>query len=161
MNNDIFNLNMKRTQRIYLDVCCLNRPFDDHSQERVRLEAEAVKSVLVYIGTRHWIGVGSEAIDFEVGRISDPDRQVEVMLIVSAFSEHIMIEEPERQRGLELEAYGFGALDALHLACAEKGRVDVLLTTDDLLLRKAGKYVPRLGFRVANPWLWLEERLRK
>ena len=37
---------MKHTPRIYLDVCCLNRPFDDQAQERVRLESEAVKSVL-------------------------------------------------------------------------------------------------------------------
>jgi hypothetical protein len=27
--------------RIYLDNCCFNRPFDDQSQTRVRLEAEA------------------------------------------------------------------------------------------------------------------------
>ena len=27
---------------IYLDVCCLNRPFDDQTQERIRLESEAV-----------------------------------------------------------------------------------------------------------------------
>jgi hypothetical protein len=26
---------------IYLDVCCLNRPLDDQTQERVRLESEA------------------------------------------------------------------------------------------------------------------------
>jgi hypothetical protein len=24
---------------IYLDVCCLNRPFDDQTQQRIRLEA--------------------------------------------------------------------------------------------------------------------------
>ena len=28
--------------RIYLDNCCLNRPFDDQSKMRIRLEAEAV-----------------------------------------------------------------------------------------------------------------------
>jgi hypothetical protein len=27
--------------RVYLDNCCFNRPFDDQSQARVRLEAEA------------------------------------------------------------------------------------------------------------------------
>jgi hypothetical protein len=26
--------------RIYLDVCCLNRPFDDQTQARIHLEAE-------------------------------------------------------------------------------------------------------------------------
>ena len=32
--------------KIYLDVSCLNRPFDDQTQPRVRLEAEAVTIVL-------------------------------------------------------------------------------------------------------------------
>ncbi|WP_418648223.1 hypothetical protein ACNQFN_05640 [Thauera butanivorans] len=27
--------------KIYLDVCCSNRPFDDQSQTRIRLETEA------------------------------------------------------------------------------------------------------------------------
>lgn len=26
--------------RLYLDVCCFNRPFDDWSQSRIRLEAD-------------------------------------------------------------------------------------------------------------------------
>ena len=30
--------------RIYMDVCCLGRPFDDLTQGRVYLEAEAVLS---------------------------------------------------------------------------------------------------------------------
>jgi hypothetical protein len=32
---------MSHPYRIYSDVCCLNRPFDDSSQDRIRLEAEA------------------------------------------------------------------------------------------------------------------------
>jgi hypothetical protein len=32
--------------RLYLDCCCFNRPFDDLSQIRVRLEAEAVEWIL-------------------------------------------------------------------------------------------------------------------
>jgi len=32
--------------RVYLDVCCLNRPFDDQSQERIRVESDAVELIL-------------------------------------------------------------------------------------------------------------------
>ena len=28
--------------KVYMDVCCLNRPFDDQSQERIKLESETV-----------------------------------------------------------------------------------------------------------------------
>jgi hypothetical protein len=147
--------------RVYLDVCCLNRPFDDQEQERVRLEAEAVKSVLFHIGMGQWIGVGSEVIDFEIDRIPDPDRHLEVTSIVGGFSDYVLVGESERQRGLELELLGFGPTDALHLACGEKARVDVLLTTDDLLLRKANKRGQKVAVRVANPLTWLEEILRQ
>jgi len=32
--------------RIYMDVCCLTRPFDDQSQERIKLESESVLMIL-------------------------------------------------------------------------------------------------------------------
>ena len=32
--------------RAYLDICALKRPFDDHAQSRIRLEANAVLELL-------------------------------------------------------------------------------------------------------------------
>lgn len=32
--------------KIYLDVCCLNRPFDDQAQTRIRLESEAILLII-------------------------------------------------------------------------------------------------------------------
>ncbi len=32
--------------RIYLDMCCLKRPFDDQAQQRIHLEREAVLALL-------------------------------------------------------------------------------------------------------------------
>lgn len=31
---------------LYLDMCCIKRPFDDQSQPRIRLESEAVVTML-------------------------------------------------------------------------------------------------------------------
>ena len=149
--------NAKKRVRVYLDVCCLNRPFDSLSQERVRLEAEAVKSILFHIGVGQWTGVGSDVIDFEIGRMPDPDRQLEVGAIASSFTEYIRINESARQRGLELARLGFGPTDALHVACGEAARADVVLTTDDGLLRKANRHAQRLTVRVVNPLRWIEE----
>ena len=39
-------------------------------------------------------------------------------------------------RAKQLQAAGYGPFDALHVACAEAGRADILLTTDDGFLRK-------------------------
>ncbi len=34
--------------RLYLDACCLNRPFDDQGQARIRFESNAVVTILMY-----------------------------------------------------------------------------------------------------------------
>lgn len=41
--------------KIYLDVCCLNRPFDDQAQQRVHLEAEALVDALGVIDAIRFI----------------------------------------------------------------------------------------------------------
>lgn len=61
------------------------------------------------------------------------------------------------ERGAHLTKLGFGAFDALHLACAELGRADVFLTTDDDLLRRAGQFENELRVRVQNPVSWHQE----
>ena len=155
------DIGMKREKRIYLDVCCLNRPFDDQDQERVRMETEAVKSILSLVGGHEYVAVGSDAIDFEIGRLSDPDQYLELVAIVDGFGKHVKIEEPERGRGKALESFGFGPMDALHLACSEKAGAVVMLTTDDDLLKKAIRHAAQLRVRVANPLVWLAEVLRK
>ena len=146
--------------RIYLDVCCLNRPFDDQAQDRVRLETEAIKSILLRIGTRQWIGVSSEVVLLEISRMVESERQLDVGLLASQMPEFVTVDEPTKQRAQDLEKLGFHAVDALHIACAEKSRVDVLLTTDDHMLKKYKQYARRMGVLVANPLTWIEGVVR-
>jgi predicted nucleic acid-binding protein len=56
-----------------------------------------------------------------------------------------------------LEKLGFHAFDALHLACAEQGGADVVLTTDDKLLRRAARYAKRLSVAVGSPLDWVRK----
>ena len=63
----------------------------------------------------------------------------------------------ETERALQLEAWSISAFDALHLACAEFGQVDVFLTTDDALLCKCAIHAEQLRVRVENPLVWLRE----
>ena len=60
--------------KIYLDVCCLNRPFDDWTQERIRLEGEAVLSIMECIRVRKWQLVTSEAIEVELETMRNLDK---------------------------------------------------------------------------------------
>jgi len=143
--------------RVYLDVCCLNRPFDDQTQARIRLEAEAVLIILgqCEAGRLEWIA--SEVVDIEVGRIPNPERRHRVQLLVSHASHSITVGKRETERAQQLELWGVPAYDALHLACAESRGVDVFLTTDDQLLRKCMDLAEQLRMQVANPLAWLRE----
>jgi predicted nucleic acid-binding protein len=143
--------------KIYLDVCCLNRPFDDQTQARIRLEAEAVLMIFTRCEADDWEWISSEVIDFEVDQTPDPERRRRVQLLASHAHRSIAIGQPETERAQQFESWGFAAYDALHLACAENGGADVFLTTDDRLLRQAAAYAEELRIRVENPLTWLRE----
>ena len=59
--------------RIYLDNCCLQRPFDDRSQPRINLEAEAVLTILQLVEAGGVELLSSEALQFEVDKVPDAD----------------------------------------------------------------------------------------
>ena len=143
-----------------MDVCCLNRPFDEQMQERIHLEAEAVLLILARCQNRDWQLLGSEAVDFEISRIPDEERRRKVALLTSLAASKVAVAEQVKRHAMEIENLGFRAFDALHIACAREGKADVLLTTDDEFLRKAEKHSKILNVRVGNPSLWLMEVTR-
>ncbi len=147
--------------RIYLDVCCLNRPFDDQTHDRIHLEAEAVLLILTHIEAGEWQWIGSEVMGFEIDQALDPDRKHRVKLILAHVDHSIEVNQAEIDRAKKLEALGFHAYDALHLACAESGGAELFLTTDDRLLRLASRLSGQLGVRVENPLTWLKEVTEK
>lgn len=121
--------------KIYLDVCCINRPFDDQNQDRIRMESEAVLAILKRC-LIDWTLMGSEAIDYEISRIPDAERRRKLERIASISIEKILVDEAIAARALEIENLGLGGVDALHVSCAERC-ADVMLTTDDEIIRAA------------------------
>lgn len=141
--------------RVYLDVCCLNRPFDDQSQERIRLESEAVLLIFyrAHQGTLDW--VSSEVVDHEVSVTPDVTRRSRVSALLLGATERIVLADDDEKRAEELRALGFHPLDALHVACAERAGVDAFLTTDDRLLKVARRSAAQLRVAVDNPLQWI------
>ena len=54
--------------RIYLDMCCYNRPYDDQTQTRIALESQAKLHIQSMIKEGRYDLVGSYALDYEVSR---------------------------------------------------------------------------------------------
>lgn len=144
---------------VYMDVCCLNRPFDDQSQERIKLESEAVLIILDFCQTGKWRLLNSEVIDFEVLSIVDMYRQSKIITIlsISDLNLKVKIDRKTINRAKEITKIGFKPFDAMHIACAESANADIFLTTDDKLLKNAHKNIKMLNVKIDNPVLWLME----
>jgi predicted nucleic acid-binding protein len=125
--------------KVYLDACCLNRLTDDQTQLRIRQEAEAVEQILRQMrdGRIQWIS--SEALTDEIDRNPDWERRLENAALLALASENLEVDNSIADRAANLQIAGYGAYDALHLACAEAAQVDVLFTTDDGFIRRASR----------------------
>lgn len=143
--------------KIYLNVSCLNRLFDDQEQARIRLESAAVGMILERIDEGQWRHVSSEAAQIEINAISDPKRRARVQLLLPDIGQIVMLTPELFARGSALEKLGFKPADALHLAAAEKAGADVLLSCDDRFCRTAERHAERLRVAVRNPLPWLNE----
>ena len=146
---------MDKSYRIHLDVCCLNRPFDDWTQERVRLEGESVIGIITQVSTKGWQIINSEAIEVELQRMSNLDKLQNILSLLKMSSIYVNIDEIIENRSRTLEDLGFTLYDSYHIACSEIAKADILLTTDDRLLRKAITYESNLMVKLSNPVTWL------
>ncbi len=122
--------------RVYLDNCAFNRPFDDQSYIRIRLESEAKLYVQEKIKNRDIELVWSYIIDIE----NDMNPFEEKRRAIGAWKKFV-IEDIEENADLLARARvfvqsGIHSKDALHVASAIEGRADYFLTTDDKLLKK-------------------------
>jgi predicted nucleic acid-binding protein len=129
----------------------LNRPLDDLSSGRVRIEAEAVVALLAAVedGVAEWIG--SEYLDFEIGQDTDRERRDRVRSLLGLVRMRVEVSDAVAGRARALERLGLRGLDALHVAAAEAGTADLLVTTDDRMLRRAGRATSDLRVRLVTP----------
>ena len=100
--------------------------------------------------------MGSGVVLSEGDALPDRLRRSRVGALARLASTTVIIAPLDLRRARSLESMGFGGMDALHLACAEKARVDAFLTTDEGILRCAGRNEGVLRVLAANParWVW-------
>jgi predicted nucleic acid-binding protein len=104
-----------------------------------------------------WQLIRSTALEAEIDRTPDPNRKQRVQDSLAIAQIQLFVTESILKRAHELSFLNFKSFDALHVACAEAANADILLTTDDRLIRKASQHQTTLSVRVANPITWLME----
>ena len=143
--------------RIYFDNCCLNRPYDDLKDNTVRMECEAILSIIDNCETEGWAYFSSDILLDEILETSDNSKREKVLMLYSSASEHIGFSETIFFRAKELEQFNIKSYDALHLASAESANADVVLTTDRRFITAAKR--TKSNIPVKNPLIWLAEVL--
>jgi predicted nucleic acid-binding protein len=122
--------------KIYLDMCCFNRPYDDQGQARIRLETEAKLMLQQRIRDRSCELVWSSVLDFECSRNPFEEHRLAILEWRTLASEIVIADPGIVAKATEMAGQGIGSYDALHLACALAAGAELLVTTDDQMIRK-------------------------
>ena len=124
-----------RKIRVYLDNCCLNRPFDDQSQLRISLETQAKLFIQSLIEKGNVEMLWSYMLELENRKNPYENKR----LSIAGFSFHavdcVKRSDSVSTMADQFTAKGLRTVDALHLACAIEGNADFFMTTDDKLLK--------------------------
>jgi len=133
-----------------MDVCCLNRLFDDQSQDKIRLETEAIVSILKRCAnSQGWELIGSDIIILEATKNPGAIKMQKVLRLHDGATIKTKYSAEIKLRAEQFRECGVKLFDSLHLASAEYAEVDVFLTTDKQLLNASLR--SDIKIRVENP----------
>ena len=123
--------------KIYLDNCCFNRPYDDQSRLRIRLESEAKLKIQENIRNGDIQLVWSYILDYENGKNPFRERREQIAKWRKYAVDDVLENENILRLASILLEKGIRKMDSLHVACAIDAGADFFLTTDDGILKKA------------------------
>ena len=123
--------------RLYLDNCCFNRPFDDQSQIRIRLETEAKLKIQEEIISGTFQLIWSYILDYENNRNPYQERKLRIKKWKRYAIEDVEENPVVIETAKILNKKGFHKIDSLHIACAIISKSEYFLTTDDQILKRA------------------------
>jgi len=143
--------NLNKVLHIYLDACCYNRPFDDQTQDRIRIEAESVIILLKYSASGLIRLVGSDVLKLEISKTPDLVRKSQLLSLLTYISKNYSMNDEIIELAHKLQITGFSTFDSLHIAIAEKSKADIFVTTDDKIYKLFRKKPDLLKIRIENP----------
>ena len=139
---------------LYLDMNIYNRPFDDQSQMRIRLETVAITMIFTLIENGYFSARWSFVLEYENSRNPFPERRAFVRYLAQSCDSTVEPDESIRELARRLsQSHHIRGRDALHLACAELSGCHYLVTCDDRLIRQGERLREKgvLTLRVINP----------
>lgn len=123
--------------KVYLDNCCLNRPFDDQTQLRIKLESEAKLKIQEEIRAGKLQLAWSYILDYENSKNPFQEREIRVDGWKKYAVQSIQENKELLGKASSLNQIGLQKIDSLHIACAVFSECEYFLTTDDQILKRA------------------------
>ena len=137
--------------KIYMDLCCLYRPFDDQSQARVALESQAVVLILEKVDRGEHALCNSAALVVENSLSPKIQVRLEIETLLDRADIWISHDKAIDERAAELRKLGFKEFDAYHIAAAETAGCDRVVTCDDHFLKATRRNAAKIGVAVTDP----------
>lgn len=124
--------------RIYLDMCCYNRPYDDQSQLKISLETQAKLHIQTLIKNKKLNLVTSYMLRYECNNNPfEMRRNVIFDFIDSNTSAYVGDERKEKieAKAAQIMKTGIHFKDACHVASAIFAECEYFISTDKRLLK--------------------------
>ena len=104
---------------IYMDVCCLCRPFDDFTSpdgERIKDEAKAIETIFVLARFKGWTILLSDIIESEVSKLSNPLKSAGAETFYPSMQKYVTLADSMETRINHFQSIGIKRRDSEHLA---------------------------------------------
>ncbi len=142
--------------KIYLDNCMFNRPFDEQSHIRIRLETEAKLAIQEEIRRGTYQLIWSYILDYENSKNPFQERKEQII----KWKKYAIADVEENTNiintAILLNNKGLQKMDSLHIACAIFAKADYFLTTDDKVNKKASTIA---NIKIADPIDFIKQAL--
>ncbi len=142
--------------KVYLDNCCYNRPYDDQSQLRINLEAQAKLEIQQLIRDGKLDLVTSYILEAENSANRFELKQRDIKSFIDNYTDTYVSQASDnrvKEMAGEIMKTGVKLMDACHIACAIIAGCDYFLSTDRRLLKYKTDKV-----KIANPVTFILEQ---
>jgi hypothetical protein len=138
--------------KIYLDNCSYNRPFDDQSPVKTRMETEAKLYIQSEIRNGKYLLVWSYMLDYENNDNPYKEKRNAIAPWKEIAEDYCPSSDNVLSLGSGMMKYGIKSKDALHIACAIISGCEYFITTDKRLTSKT-----IANIRIVNPIDFIRE----
>ncbi|MDR2343324.1 MAG: PIN domain protein [Spirochaetaceae bacterium] len=122
--------------RIYLDNCSFNRPYDDQTILRNYLEAEAKTYIQLQIINKNIEPAWSYMMDYEIFFNPFVNRKIQIQKWKSVARINIQYSKKNVILSKQIRSQKVRIKVSIHIACAIEAECKYYVTTDDKLLNK-------------------------